>query len=270
MELSPKALKKKEAAERKKAHAAAIRAEEAQRAADLSARRPALAKIRELYVPIFGLPLDVSGINFRVPAKAYLMEVIDRQIARLPQLPDNEFVAIWIRFARFASTTRPAERPGRDRKFLDALAAEWDNRAIALDRDGDFFCWPTTLVAEFTGVTAVEGEWPKAGMLDAFGYHVGKTHGLPPNGREQLLRFIFEERLPVVFDRTYTEAWGDPRSPRRLQKLAETLAAMTRNAKRNTARDYTKAISDWEHDLLFLHDTYYVGRFHFGWPSAAL
>ncbi|MEW5687795.1 MAG: hypothetical protein AB1942_23000 [Pseudomonadota bacterium] len=48
---------------------------------------------------------------------------------------------------------RPAERPGRDRQFLDALAMEWDRRALALDREGAFFRWPTMLVAALSGMT---------------------------------------------------------------------------------------------------------------------
>lgn len=253
-----------------RARAASAREEVRRKSADLAQRKAALALLRTTYGPIFGSTIDVSGLDFSLPRKQLLTEVLQRKSVALPKLTDDELITTWIRFARYAALTRPAERPGRDRHFLDALAADWDRRAITLDRDGAFFRWPTTLVAELTGMTAVDGAWPTAGMLDAFGYHVGKTRGLPPKGRTQLLRFIFEERLPLVFDRTYTAAWGEARSTRRLQKLAETLAAMTRNAKRNTARDYTKAISDWEEDLQFLHDTYYVGHFHFGWPKAGL
>lgn len=105
-------------------------------------------------------------------------------------------------------------------------------------------------------------------MLDAFEYHVGKTRGIPSETRRQILQFLFEERIPLVYDTAYTAEWGQPGTARRLQKLAETIAALIRNAKRNTGRDYTQAISEWEDDLSFLWSTFYVGHFYFGWPDS--
>jgi hypothetical protein len=251
-----------------KARSAAAKAEATRLAADLAARKKALALIRKAYVPIFGLPIDVAGLDFRATPKAFLTELLSRQAARLPGLPDSEFITVWLRFARSQVAIRPAERTRRDREFLDALTAEWERRKLSVDGDEAYFRWPSTLVSELTGTAQVDGGWPSAGMLDAFGYHVGKTKGLGSAARRQILRFLFEERLPLVFDTTYTEAWGQPTTARRLQKLAETLSALVRNAKRNSSRDYTKAISEWEDDLSFLWSTYYVGHFHFGWPTA--
>ena len=105
-------------------------------------------------------------------------------------------------------------------------------------------------------------------MLDAFGYHVGKVRGVDEVRRRRVLCFLFEEHLPLVFDTTYTNAWGAPKSSKRLQKLAETISALVRNAKRNPGRDYSTAIEEWEHDLAFLWTRYYVGQFKFGWPGA--
>jgi hypothetical protein len=61
---------------------------------------------------------------------------------------------------------------------------------------------------------------------------------------------------------------GVPRTTQRLKKLANTLAALTRNAKRHDAPSYAKAIHEWENDLLFLYEKYYIRHFSFEWPSA--
>jgi len=50
--------------------------------------------------------------------------------------------------------------------------------------------------------------------------------------------------------------------------MANTLAALTRNAKRRDTISYAKAIDDWESDLVLLRDKYYLDFFHFGWPTS--
>jgi hypothetical protein len=60
---------------------------------------------------------------------------------------------------------------------------------------------------------------------------------------------------------------GANQTARRLHKLANTLAALTRNAKRRDTVSLSKAVDDWERDLAFLHDRYYVNFFRFGWPE---
>jgi hypothetical protein len=50
--------------------------------------------------------------------------------------------------------------------------------------------------------------------------------------------------------------------------MSNTLAALTRNAKRRGAMSYAKAIDDWEEDLILLRDKYYLDFFYFGWPAA--
>ena len=59
------------------------------------------------------------------------------------------------------------------------------------------------------------------------------------------------------------------RAAARLKKMAETIAALARNAKRRNNASLDQAIRDWEHDLSFLYHTYYVGHFGFGWPSTS-
>ena len=104
-------------------------------------------------------------------------------------------------------------------------------------------------------------------MLDFLGYHVGKTHPTPRDMRRCILEYVFECHLPPLNDPAYFLEWGKPRTAQRLNKLANTLAALTRNAKRRDEASYTVAVDDWEDDLNLLHNRYYVGFFQFGWPA---
>ena len=99
-------------------------------------------------------------------------------------------------------------------------------------------------------------------MLSLLGYHVGETLTLHPSIRESILQYAFEHHLPPVGDVAYFDEWGEPRGARRLQKLANTLASLARNAKRRDPLTLSRAISEWEQDLMFLYEQYYVHLFH--------
>ena len=99
---------------------------------------------------------------------------------------------------------------------------------------------------------------------------MGETQPTQQEIRRCILEYAFECDLPPVNDPAYHEEWGGPRTAQRLYKLANTLATLTRNAKRRDAVSLARAINDWEHDLLFLRARYYVDFFHFGWPATSL
>jgi hypothetical protein len=107
-------------------------------------------------------------------------------------------------------------------------------------------------------------------MLCYLGYHVGQTQPTRPEIRCCVLEYIFDCQLPPLNSPSYYSEWGKPQTAHRLYKLANTLAALTRNAKRGDAASWAKAIDDWEHDLALLWNCYYVGFFHFGWPGTLL
>ena len=90
---------------------------------------------------------------------------------------------------------------------------------------------------------------------------------LSPNVRWRVLEYAFECRLPPLDGPDYYFEWSMPLTAQRLKKMANTLAALTRNAKRRDAMSYAKAIDDWEDDLVLLRDKYYLDFFHFGWPA---
>jgi hypothetical protein len=104
-------------------------------------------------------------------------------------------------------------------------------------------------------------------MLSLLGYHVGEIRPTPQDVRLCMLEYAVECHLPPLNDLAYYSEWGKPLTAQRLRKLANTLAALTRNAKRRDQASWGAAIDDWEDDLWFLRQNYYVDLFHFGWPA---
>lgn len=86
--------------------------------------------------------------------------------------------------------------------------------------------------------------------------------------RRAILRYAFESVLPPVFPPKYMLEWSRPSSAPRLRKIAESLASFARSAKRRDDGRMQQAIAEWESDLGYIHETFYVGRFQFGWPSS--
>jgi hypothetical protein len=156
--------------------------------------------------------------------------------------------------------------PLRDQaiKLRDEISLNWYRMA----EQNEWFAWPSTAVARGPTYGKLNGsDWRPQGMLSLLGYHVGQTLPLHPSIRECILEYAFEYHLPPVADVAYFDEWGEPRSALRLQKLANTIAALTRNAKRRDPHSLSRAIDEWEQDLMFLHEQYYVGMFQFGWPA---
>ncbi|NQD72895.1 MULTISPECIES: hypothetical protein [unclassified Pseudomonas] len=118
-----------------------------------------------------------------------------------------------------------------------------------------FLKWPTT-DAPASLSELVKVGWIKAGLLSHFGYHVGMS-GQPSAMRINILDKLFNATLTIhYFDKSYLSEWAKPSSLERLMKMARTIAALCRNAKRSPG-NFTQAICDWEEDLEYLHRTYY-------------
>jgi len=109
----------------------------------------------------------------------------------------------------------------------------------------------------------------ETGLLRQYGYRVG-ANGLPEHQRRQILDRVFLEPFPFVNDTALLRKWGEPNTSQRLKKIANCIAAFTRNAKRNKTSDYSEAIQDWEADLTYLKRTYYDGRFDFRWSQTGI
>jgi len=147
-------------------------------------------------------------------------------------------------------------------KLRQDISSAWQ---ILAARD-EWFAWPVTTAPR--GIRGLKQcEWRPCGMLSFLGYHVGETQPTSQELRWRILEYAFECHLPPLHDRLYYSEWGQPKTSQRLSKMANTLAALTRNAKRRTAVSFGRAIDDWEHDLGLLRDRYYVEFSRFGWPE---
>jgi hypothetical protein len=148
---------------------------------------------------------------------------------------------------------------------IDAIYIGWHQRNALILQDGDYFKWPDIDAVGGDGTLAAN--WLKEGLLSYMGYHVGNTLGVVASKRRKILTEVFCGAVPPLFPRHYLEQWGKPSSPHRLMKLAETLASFVRNAKRKNTDSLAMAIDQWTADLEYLYLEYYVGKFHFGWPT---
>jgi hypothetical protein len=159
----------------------------------------------------------------------------------------------------------PAEISSAVLNLRDAILREWQKRTRSLISGDDYFEWPTTDAPKGDGYLSAES-WRAVGMLSALGYHVGSTYNLSESERRHLLDQVLVIPLPPLNDALYMREWAAPKSAARLKKLAETIAALTRNAKRRNSNWLQTACGEWESDLDYLHKSYYIGRFHFDWP----
>lgn len=133
---------------------------------------------------------------------------------------------------------------------LSSMHSDWRRMLSSFSR------WPST-DAPPSLAHLLEDGWLKAGMLSYFGYHVGQQ-GLSVSRRLPILERLLKADLDdKAFDQVYVKEWGRPASHKRLMKMARTIAALCRNAKRSPS-NFDQAISDWESDLKYLHDHHYI------------
>jgi hypothetical protein len=150
---------------------------------------------------------------------------------------------------------------------LLAIEAEWARRASMAPDHPDYFPWPTTDAPQGSKDVAVR-DWEEIGMLSYLGYHVRMKDELSAAQRRRLLAHVFNMRLPPLNSVAYMRSWGSPNTGPRLKKIAESIAAFTRNTKRRRNPQLAEAIRKWEEDLLYLRKAFYVDRFDsFIWPT---
>ena len=106
------------------------------------------------------------------------------------------------------------------------------------------------------------------GMLKFMGYRVGRKAALSADRRRAILAYVFLGKLPPVNDTHYMQEWGRPKSNRRLRKIANSLAAFARNARRKKSSSWNHAIANWEADLAYLKKRFYDKRIRdWKWPE---
>lgn len=130
---------------------------------------------------------------------------------------------------------------------------------------GEQFSWSATTASPGSQNLSIDAFKYEEGLLRHYGYKVG-MNGLPESKRWEILDTVFLRPLLHIDNVVYLSEWGEPNSARRLQKLADSIAAFARNAKRRNKSSFNKAIQDWETDLAYLKRTYYNNRFSFQYP----
>lgn len=159
----------------------------------------------------------------------------------------------------------PADVKLKASRVLAALRAIQARREADLLDAARHFKWPSVevraLIDKASGRAEIEGN----GLLTHYGYRVGVS-GAPTRERRRTLDLLLASPDAQSVD---PDA-GPPGSCRRLKRVAYAIAFLTRNAKRQTKKDFSAAISDWTEDLEYLRVAYYRGRCdggRFPWPS---
>lgn len=229
-------------------------------------------KSQKIRVSIVNIPMDVP----RQPAPAPKVVATKPKVvsgstagivAKLPSMSLAATVGVWRNaMAALKDPQRKHLRNGAH-EVLAALDAEWKRRGAGQERPEDWFKWPGADASLGDGSLTLE--WLEEGVLKFLGYQVGKSSDLSSPLREAILGRVFGGEIPPAFAQSYLAEWGVPASSMRLRKMAESIASFARNAKRRRDERLDQAIEDWEHDLQFLHDEYYIGRFRFAWPVTA-
>jgi hypothetical protein len=189
-------------------------------------------------------------------ASSFLLEKI---AAELHERKNHHSLQALIEVGRLLE--RAKEREHRERQ--EQRLAEIERRRKR--KEQGFFEWPSTDAPASSNDLSGDQFLCDDGLLRFVGYHVGRN-GTPAETRLQILDCVFHNDLPSVESEEYMNQWGNPKTSLRLQKLAESIAAFARNAKRNKRYNFSEAIHDWESDLEYLYAEYYVGRFRFAWP----
>jgi len=131
--------------------------------------------------------------------------------------------------------------------------------------DGGYFPWPSTEVGDSTHRQPIAEPPHEIGVLKEMGYRVGAS-GVDASERRSILSEVYRDELRLNLSAEYLAEWGEPETAQRLRKLANTIASLARNMKGRRLTE-TASIREWESDLEFLRQAFYVGRYDFKWPT---
>jgi len=111
---------------------------------------------------------------------------------------------------------------------------------------------------------------PKIGFLRHLGYKVG-NNGLGATERRWKLRQAYEISVPTIFSTDYINEWGDPKSSKRLEKIAKSLWGFHNKASiSNKIINMETSLADWKSDHNWLKNELYIrNNYRFPWPEIA-
>jgi len=193
---------------------------------------------------------------------------VSRAIHNIEIVEAQKLVVLWENAHRILADELKKSQHAAIRAAILAIEAEWKRRNDSGEPD-QYFEWPTTEVRHGSGELVIN-DAQKDGVLSKLNYHVGISQGGPEAYRRHTLAKAFEGPLPLNLPRFEVDQWGPEQSAKRLRKIAYSIATFVKNAKGRNPVALDVAIMEWEADLKFLHDRYYVGRFDFPWPSTKL
>lgn len=206
------------------------------------------------------------GLPRQHPLKVRAAAMAARIAASLPDMSLDKMSVLWTNASKNQSHTKQILRLAAP-MLLDAIDKERQRRgpdAVSPLPNGGFFRWPSTTAENGDGQLVFEAD--AFGVLALAGYRVGATRGEPEAARWRTLARLFQDEIAHA---PPGREWGSRGSAQRLKKVAYTIAALTRNAKRR-GLPMERAVAEWETDLEYLHDRFYVGRFNFPWPNTTL
>jgi hypothetical protein len=223
-------------------------------------------------VDYFGEIVDV-----RETERPYFDLSTDDVFAKFDECPDDpvvvEAVAYELQFRKGGSGEKKAE-------ILKTLILLLRNEIVPCIEDSgfpdeengpgfDFPHVPDSINVRRNATKFDTASWREIGLLRASGYQVGATNGVVESERLKILNYIFlYDDLVDVSDRQYAAEWGDPKTGKRLQKMANSLASFIGQAQRRNSSGLLQAITEWKHDLGYLRSAYYDRWGNFPWPEA--
>lgn len=196
---------------------------------------------------------------------AELIGAFNIRIRQKASFPD--FADAYLRGLQAAGALEEYLLPGVDPfTVIRNVVEHGADRAVAMQRES--FRWPSTAAPVGSGYLN-DASWPEIGLLRHLGYHVGKA-GKSRMERRRILDLTYRNTVPRVESAKHMQEWGKPQSGVRLKKMADCIAAFVRNAKRRNGVAMSTAVADWEADLGYLKQAYYVGRYDFPWPDTSI
>lgn len=100
--------------------------------------------------------------------------------------------------------------------------------------------------------------------LFKLGYRVGTHKGRTASERHELLSKAFQNPLPLDDSMEYMQAWAEPGTRLRLQRIAWHIAMLVRA--HSKIRSNVVAVEQWKSDLDWLYRNYFSHLMRFLWP----
>lgn len=210
---------------------------------------------RYLRLPLFQLNKDEREKIIKYIEVIFPVHMIQKNTTNIDIEKNNDWVPVLIEYELYEKLINidanilPSEILAIKKRLEEFLSTPWQ---VTLKK---LLKWPTTN-APLGLEDFFPNGWQETGLLSSSGYIVGKS-GASEADRKLILSSLVENKIKLQgFRADYLSNWGEAATLDRLLKIARTIAVLCRNAK-GSPHDFTKAIREWESDLIFLKDKYF-------------